>query len=103
MPQTKLFEPIDAMDIRRQLGSFLNKVEYTQQRFIIQRRGVPSAMLVPLEDKPAIKDTLGGEKAELERMYTAIGSLNGVIDDPDGSDASETIDEWLYGKESNAR
>jgi prevent-host-death family protein len=103
MPQTKLFQPIDAMDIRKQLGLLLNKVALTHQRFIIQRRGAPMAMLVPLEDQQAITRTLGSEKAELEGMYKAIESLNGVIDDPNGSDASETIDEWLYGQESDAR
>ncbi|MEO1288831.1 MAG: type II toxin-antitoxin system Phd/YefM family antitoxin [Chloroflexota bacterium] len=86
------------MEFRHQLGSFVTKVDLTQQRYVIQRRGKPKALLVPVNDQEAIQSSENTEKDELDRMYTALQVLEGMIDEPDAMDASETIDAWVYGQ-----
>jgi prevent-host-death family protein len=97
MATSQTFEPVEAMEFRAQLGDLLDRVAFHQQRFIIQRRGKPKALLVPLTDQGTIEGSIHDEKRELEAIYSGFMALRGVIDDPHGRDASQTIDEYLYG------
>jgi hypothetical protein len=93
-----LFQPIDAMQVRTQLGDMLDKVLHTKQRFVIQRRGKAKALLVPITDADHISHALENTNDELNAVYAAFDRARGVITDPALHDASQTIDAWVYGE-----
>jgi prevent-host-death family protein len=90
--KTHHFEPIDAMEGRTQFGSLLDRTSDAEGRFIITRRGEAKALLVPIGDQKFIEDGLQDE------VYEAITNANGAISDPALTDASSTVDEWVYGR-----
>jgi antitoxin (DNA-binding transcriptional repressor) of toxin-antitoxin stability system len=96
MSRFKTFMPVDAMQLRSEMGALLDRIAYTHERFIIQRRGKPKALLVPVTDQASIEAQANHEKDELDTIYSAIKTLQSVIDDPSGRDASQTIDHVLY-------
>lgn len=96
MPRFKTFEAVDAMQLRSEMGALLDRIAYTHERFIIQRRGKPKALLVPVTDQPTIEAQAHDEKRELDTIYSGFEALRGVIDDPNGADASRTIDDIVY-------
>jgi antitoxin (DNA-binding transcriptional repressor) of toxin-antitoxin stability system len=96
MSKFKTFVPVDAMQLRSEMGALLDRIAYMHERFIIQRRGKPKALLVPVADQPTIEAQANDEKHELDTIYSGIEALRSVIDDPKGRDASQTIDQVLY-------
>lgn len=95
-----IFQTVDAMDLRAQLGTALDKVEHTNQRYVIQRHGHAKALLVPISDGEAIAEQVatGGDK--ISQAHAALMRLKGIIKDPNLTDASTTIDEYVYGPPS---
>ncbi len=103
---TQLFQTVDAMDLRAQLGTALDKVEHTNQRYLIQRRGHAKALLVPISDREAISGRLTANSDKVSRAHAALLRLKGIVKDPNLKDASTTIDDWVYGPpptEANVR
>lgn len=98
MPANQTFKPLDAMTVRTQFGSVLDRVELKNQRFAIQRRGVTKALLVPVSDGENIKTRVATD--QLDRVYKALDSIKGTATDPTLYDASSTIDTYLYGPAS---
>ena len=85
------FAAVDAMVIRTQFGSLLDRASKEKERFVISRRGDVKALLVPIEDLRFIEEGLQNE------VYEVISQANGAISDPALQDASSTIDTWVYG------
>lgn len=96
MTTPQLFEPVDAMAVRREFGEVLDKVLHGQQRFVIQRRGKARALLVPLSDGDVIAHGITQRGEHLDAVYAALERARGVIKDPAMHDASSTIDQWIY-------
>jgi hypothetical protein len=92
------FEPLDAMQVRTQFGTVLDRVALQQQRFAIQRRGKIKALLVPVSDGKNINTQASLD--QLNRTYQALDNIKGIITDPSLHDASSTIDNYLYGEVS---
>jgi hypothetical protein len=95
MPTNPTFKPLDAMVVRTQFGAVLDQVELQHQRFAIQRRGKIKALLVPISDGANIKQRVATD--QLAQTYEALETIKGTVTDPALHDASDTIDEWLYG------
>ncbi|MCC7451628.1 MAG: type II toxin-antitoxin system prevent-host-death family antitoxin [Anaerolineae bacterium] len=41
---------ISAMDLRKETGALLDRVDYRGERFIVERSGKPKAVLIPLSE-----------------------------------------------------
>lgn len=96
MSTNRLFEPLDAMEVRTQLGALLDRVEFEQQRFAVLRRGKVKALLVPVADADKINDQVSSE--QLDEVYKALDSIKGIVTNPEMQDASSTLDDYLYGE-----
>lgn len=96
-------EVVDAMEARTQLGALLDRVELTRQRFVIQRRGKPKALLVPLTDERYIHAGVTAGDEGLQAVYGAFERVKGVFDDPTMTDASRTVDAWVYSDQTDDR
>lgn len=94
MTQKQAFEPLDAMDVRTQLGEILDRVSLTNQRFQIMRRGRVKALLVPVSDQKSIETEVAEDT--LSQTYQALKTIKGIVKNPELKDASSTIDVYLY-------
>jgi hypothetical protein len=95
-----LFKPVDAMLIRTQFGEMLDKVGLTDQRYVIKRRGKAKALLVPISDGEAIAGNIVASSDKVSQAHAALMRLKGIVKDPNLTDASTTIDAWVYGPTS---
>ncbi|QLQ05959.1 MAG: type II toxin-antitoxin system Phd/YefM family antitoxin [Anaerolineae bacterium] len=41
---------VSAMELRKSIGDILNRIQYTQERVIVERKGEPAAALVSVAD-----------------------------------------------------
>ena len=84
------------MRVRRKFGEWLDKVQLTNCRYVIERRGQAKALLVPLIDAALIEDALRQQGSTLDATYAALDRVKGTVSDPAMRDASVTVDAWLY-------
>ncbi len=96
MPIHALFQPIEAMRMRRKFGEWLDTVQLTNRRYVIERRGQAKALLVPLTDGAVIAEALRQQGSDLDATYAALDRMKGAITDPAMRDASTKVDDWLY-------
>jgi prevent-host-death family protein len=83
---------ISAMDLRKEPGTFLDRVDYRRERFIVQRAGKPKAVLISLADfeqgerlKAEAKEEFFAMTDELRARVAASGisakELDALIDE----------------------
>jgi len=80
---------ITATQLRKSPGQFLDRVFYRGERFVVERAGKPMAVIGPVNSD--------ADPDHISRMYEGLRELEG-IGDKSVTDASETIDEVLYGE-----
>ena len=80
---------ITATQLRKSPGQFLNRVFYRGESFVVERAGKPMAVIGPV--KP------DADPNQISRIYEGLRELEG-IGDKSVTDASDTIDEVLYGE-----
>jgi len=87
---------ISAVEARKQFGQVLNRAHYGGESFLIRRAGKVMVRITPVteEEDPAAE---GISPAELDALYAATRQVKGICKTP-VNDASETIDEVLYGE-----
>lgn len=87
---------ISAVEARKQFGQVLNRAHYGGESFIIRRAGKMMVRITPVRDDTELPAE-GMSPAELDALYAATRQVKGICKTP-VSDASETIDELLYGE-----
>ena len=87
---------ISAVEARKQFGQVLNRAYYGGESFIIRRAGKVMVRITPVSDE-AEPQAEGMSPSELDALYAATRRVKGICKTP-VSDASETIDELLYGE-----
>ena len=87
---------LSAIEARKQFGQMLNRAYYGGESFLIRRAGKVMVRITPVrnEEEPPAE---GLSPAELEALSAATRRVKGICKTP-VSDASETIDELLYGE-----
>lgn len=96
------FEPLDTMSIRQQLGGVFDRVSLGKARFVVTRRGKQLALILPMSDRNVIETALRNQQRQ--DAYAALAALKGLVTDPTLTDATRTIDDYVYGpQEADAR
>ena len=63
---------ISAMDLRSNPGTILDRVDYKQESFVIERAGKPKAVIVPISQYSEMQRIRQDAKKELFDMVNAV-------------------------------
>ncbi len=66
---------INAADLHQRVGEILAKIRYTGDRYIIERRGVPVAAVVSMEDLERLQ-SLGISSVPAQNMQERLAALD---------------------------
>jgi prevent-host-death family protein len=69
---------ISAMDLRGSIGDVLNRVQYTNERFVIERKGAPVAVMVRVDELERLERLERERDAELFRMAKTLAERDGL-------------------------
>jgi len=89
LPATPTPITITATQLRKSPGQFLDRVFYRGESFVVERAGKPMAVIGPVNSD--------ADPDHISKIYEGLRELKG-IGDKSVTDASETIDEVLYGE-----
>lgn len=89
LPATTTPITITATELRKSPGQFLDRVFYRGESFIVERAGKPMAVIGPVNSD--------ADPDHISRIYEGLRELKGIGDNS-VTNASETIDEVLYGE-----
>lgn len=87
---------LSAVKARKQFGQMLNRAYYGGESFLIRRAGRVMVRITPVMDEE-VPPSEGLSPAQLDALYAATRQVKGICKTP-VSNASETIDELLYGE-----
>lgn len=93
--RTQLFAPLDAMTVRHKFGTVVDRTNRQRDRFIITRRGKDLAILLPISDRKLVESAL--KEQSLRESYEALDSIKGMVTNRHLTNASETVDDYVYG------
>ena len=65
---------ISAADLHQRVGEILAKIRYGKTRFVVERRGVPMAAVVSIEDLERL-ETLGGMPSSPQSVQERLAAL----------------------------
>lgn len=88
-PNTTTPITITATQLRKSPGQFLDRVYYRGESFVVERAGKPMAVIGPVNSD--------ADPDHISKIYEGLRELKG-IGEKSVTDASETIDEVLYGE-----
>ena len=71
---------LTTMDLRKGLGRILDRVALRHEEFILERKGMPLAALIPIEKMEAIEKAASAQLLELLRKQS---STQGPVPDAD--------------------
>jgi prevent-host-death family protein len=69
---------ISAMDLRNAIGDILNRIQYTNERFVVERKGAPVAAMVRVDELERLERLERERDAELFRMAKALAERDGL-------------------------
>lgn len=78
-----MLKTINALQVRRQLGQFLEEMFYKGTEFIIERGGKPMAAAIPLSEYVAYKKQKGEDTKALDEIMVRSKSTEfGQVEEP---------------------
>ena len=69
---------ISAMELRGSIGDILNRVQYTNERFVIERKGTPIAVMIRVDEIERLERLEQERDAELFRMAKTLAERDGL-------------------------
>lgn len=81
---------INAMDLRKEPGTYLDRVDYRDERFIVERAGKPKAVLVPIREFEQMERR---KRDANERFWEMTQELRARVAHYDPSEVQAAIDE----------
>lgn len=70
---------LSAMELRKSIGDILNRVQYTHERIVVERKGAPAAALVSMDDLARLEQWEAEREAELFQLAKAITDKHGTV------------------------
>jgi prevent-host-death family protein len=92
--------PINAMDLRREPGQYLDRVYYRKERFVVQRAGEPKAVLIPVSEYQQVQRIQAGARA---RFFAQSEQMRAAFADLDDIELRQLIDEALTAARASTR
>lgn len=69
-------QSIDVSKARKTLSSLMEKVYFKKQRFVIERRDIPMAVVIPIEDFQKIKSRPPRIQNEIKEKLKAVEKIS---------------------------
>jgi prevent-host-death family protein len=69
---------VSAMELRKSIGDILNRIQYTHERVVIERKGEPAAALVSVADLARLEQWEAAREAELFQLAKAVVAQQGT-------------------------
>jgi prevent-host-death family protein len=66
------------MELRNSIGDILNRIQYTNERVIIERKGTPVAVMLRPDELARLEQLERERDAELFRMAKALAERDGL-------------------------
>ena len=82
---------VSAMELRKSIGDILNRIQYTQDRIIVERKGEPAAALVSVADLERLEQWEAAREAELFQLAKAVIAQQGTVPFTDLLDQYEKL------------
>ena len=70
---------ISSMQLRKSIGDILNRVQYTGECFVVERKGDAVAAIVPVELLEELERLEGEREAELLRLARLAAAEEGTV------------------------
>lgn len=70
---------ISSMQLRKSIGDILNRVQYTGERFIVERKGDAVAAIVPVELLEQLERLEAEQEIELLRLAKLAAAAEGTV------------------------
>ena len=70
---------ISAMDLRKSIGDILNRIQYSEERFIVERTGHPVAAIVSVEELERLERLETEREAELLHLAKRAAEDEGTV------------------------
>ncbi len=69
---------VSAMELRNAIGDILNRIQYTNERVVIERKGAPVAVMVRVDELERLERLEREREAELFRMAKTLAVRDGL-------------------------
>jgi prevent-host-death family protein len=69
---------VSAMELRNAIGDILNRIQYTNERVVIERKGEPIAVMVRVDELDRLERFEREREAELFRMAKTLALRDGL-------------------------
>jgi prevent-host-death family protein len=88
---------INAMDLRRESGTLLDRADYRRESFVIERAGKPKAVLVPYSEFEQLQRIR--QEAE-NRFFATVDEMREAFSDMSEQDIDTLVDEAVQSARS---
>ncbi len=69
---------VSAMELRNAIGDILNRIQYTNERVVIERKGTPVAVMMRVDELERLERLDREREAELFRLAKALAVRDGL-------------------------
>ncbi len=81
---------INAMDLRRESGTLLDRADYRNESFVIERAGKPKAVLVPYSEFEQLQRI---RQEARERYFASVGTMREAFSDLPEEEINALVEE----------